>query len=254
MKYWYNKDMAESSKRIQELLTKEVYSRYELYDVIYRVYPGYSENSCNWVIGLLVSDHVLQPLGNGVFAHWKEPFSYPLDPVSVSLLDKLRERFPYSDFAGVTTTSLNEILMGVDEHKALLLQVSKRDLFPAYLALREWTKREVMLNPTPREIEYYLRDNSIILKPLFSKSPVTQDGLYTAEKLLVDLLCDKTLRTMYPYVSNEDVVQNICEEKNVNIITTLNYARRRGKYDGMVALFQGVYAPEVLRKVMEGKE
>ena len=65
---FYNMTMGNSGyQNILDLMGQGIYSKDQLYDLVYRVFPDYSPNSCLWVIGELVSRHEITSIGYGLF-------------------------------------------------------------------------------------------------------------------------------------------------------------------------------------------
>lgn len=215
---------------IQSSLTERVYSRAELFDLVYRWFPAYSENSCNWLIGLMCKEGVLRALGGGYFGLAKQEW----DPKASSRYEKamgqLVSEMPFTEISFIDTKALNEMSMMAGGPDCLILGVSKKDLFPAYMKLREIYKRDVLLTPTQHELNFYMKPEAIILRPLFSKSPCNADGRIALEKLLVDLYADRMIDWLYPGVNFEDSMRENVSQYNVNLFTTMNYAKRRRVY------------------------
>ena len=230
---------------IAHSLTQTAYTREQLYDHIYRFFPAYSANSCNWVIGVLVERNLLHPLGNSCFCKAKEPWSFNLEKSVDRIRQKLIDEFPLSDIAIIDSKLVNELSNMDGGEDFILIEISKRDLFPCYMRIRELTKRDVLLTPTEHELSYYLKPGSIILKPLFSKSPCRADGLFSLEKLLVDLYCNKTFLSLYQGVDFEPSLKMLLDTKNVNLITCINYAKRRKCISGPSGLIKASVPDEV---------
>ena len=224
----YNASMPqERLDRIVDAMTDEIYSRLALYDIIYRFFPAYTPSSCDWVIGTLKQQGYIRALGNGFYAKGKGQFQMELQPGNKKILTRLLVEFPFSQFACIETNFVNEQLGMEGGDNCFIVEVTKRDLFPCYMKLREWSKRDVLITPTSHELDYYMKPNAIVLKPLFSKSPVRKDGLFCIEKLLVDSVSDKLFDCLYPHVDIAENLLNIIRSNNVNVITTYNYAKRR---------------------------
>ena len=234
---------------IIDSLTEEVYSRTKLFDLIYRFYPAYSESSCNWIIGSLVACGALSPLGGGFFAKPKKTWSLPLGKADESLLRKLRDAFPVAEIAALPSEVVNSMVEMDGGDEFFLIEISKRDLFPCYMKIRDLTKRDVLITPTAHELSFYMKPDAIILKPLFSKSPIAANGAFTLEKLLVDLFCDKTISILYPGVDFCGSVSNILKEFNVNLTTLLNYAKRRKILDAILPIVKQNVSVEIWQAI-----
>ena len=216
---------------ISSALTNKVYSRLELFDLIFRRFPTYSANSCNWIIGLLCEEGKLSPLGNGYFTKGKTLWKAEFSDEDKNVIEKIQKALPRTHISCVHSRTLNQLTPTDRCEDFLLIEVDKRDLFACYMELRNIFRREIMLTPTRRELNYYFKPKSIILNPLFSKSPCRNDGGVAIEKLVVDILANRTIGWLYPNRDFESQLVKLLAETNVNLITALNYAKRRGTYD-----------------------
>ena len=238
---------------IVEALGEGVYTRLGLYDVIYRYFPSYASTSCDWVIGTLKGKGQLRSLGNGFYAKGKTTWRYEINQNQQKTLDKLMREFPNTQVSFINSQIVNEIVGNSGGMEWSFLAVDKRDLFPFYMRLRELTKKDIMLTPTAHELSYYLRPGAIILVPLFSKSPCEKNGLFSLEKLIVDFYADRVFLNMFPGAEFEEKLMQILRIYNVNIITTINYAKRRRVEDKIRLLFERA-TPEEYRRVTGGED
>lgn len=209
------------------LLEERPYSRIDLYDLIYRYYPAYTPESCDWVIGTLRERQIIAPIGKGYYVRAKKRWTPFITKKNQAILSKLKESLPNLSLSCIHTQTINELSEMAGGDDCFIIEVSKAQLFPAYLKLRELTKKNILLNPNERELMFYLKPDSIILKPLFSKSPSTLDGSFSIEKLFVDLLCDRLFQALYPGVDFSTELKKIVNEYDFNLGTALNYAARR---------------------------
>ena len=91
-------------------------------------------------------------------------------------------------------------------------------------------KYTILFNPNNEMISRYLRDNLIIVKKLFSRSPVNRKNRkITLEKLIVDILADDYIGGL---LGSNSVIQTIKDIKNnysINKSKVITYAKRRNK-------------------------
>lgn len=237
---------------LEKEITDKVYSRLDLYDLIYRFFPTYNVNSCNWVIGVLCQRGIINPLGKGYFQKGKPEWTYELSAEQSRIASKLISEFPYTEFTIIPSKAINALLGMFGGDDCLIVEVSKRDLFPCFMKLREITKRDVLLTPSAHELSYYMKPGAIVLIPLFSKSPIKENGRFCLEKLVVDLYCDRLFSNLYPHIEFNEICGNLIKENNVNITLLLNYAKRRRCRDEIERDLRGVLSNEIYEKLIEG--
>ena len=84
------------------------------------------------------------------------------------------------------------------------------------------------MNPTKEDVFRYVEDNSIILLPLISKSPIDKKKKrITIEKLTVDMICSTTLNCFYEGAELPNVIKDILFNYKIRYDTLKNYAKRR---------------------------
>ncbi len=220
--------MAERFVEIAASLPEGLLTKEQISDRIFSFHPDYSPASCLWVIGKMIERGWIGNLGYGYYR--KSPVFQELSltkKANRALLEEVTRKFPQARLEAFET-GLIEVLGGFEaDTEILFLSIDKKHLFELYLFLKEKGERDVMLQPTAREIEFYMRPNSIILRPLFSRAPSRKGQLASPEKLIVDLIKDKTIHNVFPYLEQEECVHKILSMNAVNFQTILQYASRR---------------------------
>lgn len=231
--------MPDQTSLISDLLTKDLYSRTDLYDLIFRRFPTYSENSCNWIIGILCKKGLLFPIGNGLFQRDKEEWAAELEGLSGKAVRRTIDETANLKVAFLNLNYVNDLCGLENGPDCSILEVDKGNLFPAYMKLRETYRKDVLLTPTEHELNFYMRPGAIILKPLFSKSPVKRDGTICIEKLIVDLVADRIFRWLYPDVDFGEPIRKMADKYFVNYSHLNNYAKRRRCVDLITDILEG---------------
>lgn len=224
-----------------------------LVDLIYREKPEYSYTSCLWVIGSLVSEGKLIDLGFGRFIKAKHD-KWEKRPVGKKGNDAILVAdscFQKTAFCIYETNWINDLTGMAGGEDALIVEVEKRDVFPFFM---EWKKRyrsNVLLNPKDNELSTYFENGSVIIKPLFSKSPVQQNRTIRIEKAIVDLCCDKHIKYLYFGVNLLDISAKLVRAGNYNLSTVLNYAKRRNIYTEIRTLLMDNLPADISRIIKE---
>ncbi len=238
-----------------ELLKKQiddrVYSRTDLYDLIYRFFPNYSVESCNWVIGRLVQEGFIRKLGKGYFKRPKEFYVFQEPPKYRNEIRSLSSFMGESDLALIPGVEINKLTGEGHDYDFLLVEVPKNVLFPCYMDLRSKTKKEILLNPSPEEFLFRYRPGCIVLRTLFSKSPCLSTSFFSVEKLIVDLLADHFIRTLYSGADFEESAQELLKSNNVNLSVLINYGKRR-KVDAEILGLAATACPLEAKYVLGG--
>ena len=244
--------MAERFEEIATSLPEGVLTRAQISDRIFTFHPDYSPSSCLWVIGKMVDKGWLGNLGYGYFT--KDPVSQDLSPVNKAnrtLLEELTRKFPRARLEALEGALLEDLGGCEADSSVLFLSIDKKYLFELYLFLKEKGERDVMLQPTAREIEFYMRPNSIILRPLFSRAPQRKGKPLSPEKLLVDLIKDKTIHNVFSYLEWEKCALKLLSMNTVNYQTILQYASRRNCREEILEMIKGEMPLEIRAKAEE---
>ena len=86
----------------------------------------------------------------------------------------------------------------------------------------------ILFNPNNETIARYMRDELIIVKTLFSRSPVNKHQRnIMLEKLVVDIIADKYLSSILGTNNIEHIVKGIKKSYTINESKMYTYARRR---------------------------
>lgn len=86
----------------------------------------------------------------------------------------------------------------------------------------------LLFNPNSETIARYMRDELIIVKTLFSRSPVSKhSSSIMLEKLVVDIIADKYLSNLLGTDNIEYVIKGIKKNYTINESKMFTYARRR---------------------------
>jgi hypothetical protein len=124
-----------------------------------------------------------------------------------------------------------------------ILEVEKGSEEIVFNHLLNTRMRNILLRPDPDQLDKYISPNSdtVVVRPLISKSPVQKIGTYTVpliEKILVDLFADTKLFTPFQGGELEFIFRSVLEKYSVNETRMLNYATRRGKKQDLAAFIK----------------
>lgn len=154
----------------------------------------------------------------------RKNYSYSWDEIEKKLAKRLAAY--EAPFALFDSNILNEWLNHLLSKDYFFLEVDKSMMDFVFDDLKEVGKRKILLQPTEKEFYRYGEDGTIVILPLFSRSPL-QGNRLTIEKIMVDLVADKTLGWLFESSELEGIYEQILQAYRVNFSTLYSYAKRR---------------------------
>lgn len=221
------KEIEELLKENKSITSKGLFNFYMMYE------PNLKENTYRWRVWNLKEQGILKSKKRGVYILGNQQ-SYK---ISISrrikiLNNRIKKTFPYTNVSIWETKELNDFMIHQPGTSYIIIEVENEAIYSIFSRLQE-TERDVFVFSKSLSNNFYytsLKDNSIILKALISRSPlIKQDGVYVPkiEKLLVDLFVDKKIFIMYQGQELINIFENINEKYGINFTTLFRYAQRR---------------------------
>ena len=202
-----------------------------------------SENSAQWMIYDLIDERKIIREGYDSYSSSDNQLSSYV-PVYSSLSRRLMKRvsgkFSEISFTIIETQLLNEFLNHQIAQNTIYLQVEKDVSSYVFRTLQEDQKLYCLYKPTQPEMDYQWKKNCIVVYDRISESPFNRERPHdvTAEKLIVDLYCDRYLKRAYEESEYSSVVRQIREHYRVNEAGLFRYARRRNKEKQIRAIME----------------
>ena len=218
-----------------------IYSTEDLMTLILKSNPGYKSSSLYNKIEEMENNGEITRVGKTqyVFAKRKS-FNNEIEGNIAKGVDKLMKNNYSSDFEYViyeTTATLNQFLNHLINKNIIILEVNKFFLDHVFNTLKDAGYKSVLINPNKEDVFRYIEDDSIILLPLISRSPIDKKNKrITIEKLAVDMICSTTLNCFYEGAELPNVIEDILFNYKVRYDTLKNYAKRRHALDKLKAL------------------
>lgn len=223
----------------------QTYSREEIISVLKKEKTGLNENSYFWIVGNLVKEGVLKRTGRDKYSLCdgitKDVYKPLYSEKAFALKNKLERKYPLVKFTVFETVLLNEFLNHQIANNTIFIQ-SERDVSGfIFNYLRENTKANVLYKPNQAEFDRYWQAESLIVTDLTSEAPLNTDFPHeiTAEKMLVDIFCDKIIRLTYGESEYKSVVDAVYSRYQVDTARLLRYARRRNKEKEIIQFVEG---------------
>ena len=223
------------SKTIQSLEAGKNYSRSDLIALLQKENPSLSKNSFHWAIGGMLRSGELIRSGYNSFCRTDnslKPIYLPAySEGSIQLIEKVKQAYPYVQFTVFETALLNEFLNHLVAQNTVFLQVEKDAAMFVFRFLQEDNNQNVLYKPTKKEFSLYWEKEGIVITELISEAPVLDSCPHYVclEKLLVDLYCDKLLKTTYSKAEYKEVVEQAVRRYTIDKAKMIRYARRRNK-------------------------
>lgn len=201
----------------------------------------------NMAISRLVNKGIVGNLGYGFYVYNPNPFHLDCDETLIKINNLLNE-FPIKPNRMVfSSISLNYCINQLISSTTYVVEVEKEYLEAVFLLLKTRLNNLVLLKPNDKEKNNYWEPNAIYVFELFSRSPTNEDGSIKVEKLIVDLLFDEKLSSLYSGLDIELIVDNLCTKSLINYKTLFSYAKRKNRINELFEKI-GKYLPEEIKE------
>ena len=201
----------------------ELYNKYEKNDM--------SSRTKDMLIKKLIEDGIITKICNNQYkiVNKRKYHIYREYDNTKDLVNLLKEiRYDYIIY---NITFLNEWLNQLIGKNTIFIEVDKKYFNSIYELLVDNEYKNVLVNPSIQEIEKYSLSDLIIIKPLYSRSPINRkEKSFTLEKIIVDLFVDDILKKYYstselPWIYKQMFKEYAIDEYSLNTYLT----RRRIK-------------------------
>lgn len=201
----------------------ELYNKYEKNDM--------SSRTKDMLIKKLIEDGIITKICNNQYkiVNKRKYHIYREYDNTKDLINLLKEiRYDYIIY---NITFLNEWLNQLIGKNTIFIEVDKKYFNSIYELLVDNEYKNVLVNPSIQEIEKYSLSDLIIIKPLYSRSPINRkEKSFTLEKIIVDLFVDDILKKYYstselPWIYKQMFKEYAIDEYSLNTYLT----RRRIK-------------------------
>ena len=222
-----------------------IYRREDIVSFLKKEKSGLNENSYFWMVGNLVKEGVLQKTGRDKYSlcdgNAKEIYKPFYSEKASSIKDKLAKKYPFVKFTVFESVLLNEFLNHQIAKNTIFIQSEPDVSSFIFNYLRENTRANVLYKPNPAEFGRYWQAESLIVADLTSEAPQNLDSPHeiTAEKMLVDIFCDKIIKLTYEEAEYHTVVDAMYSGYRIDSARLLRYARRRNKEQEIKIFVEG---------------
>jgi len=136
------------------------------------------------------------------------------------------------DYIIYNITFLNEWLNQLIGKNTIFIEVDKKYMNSIYDILLDNDCKNILINPSLEEIDKYSSSDLIIIKPLFTRSPINRkEKSFEIEKVIVDLFTDNILRKFYSTSELPDIYREIFKTYAIDEFSLNAYLSRRNLKD-----------------------
>ena len=183
----------------------------------------------NMSISRLVRKEMLGNLGFGFYVEKPQTLVFDQDDLS-KRINNLLDEFPIVPNRVIfQSISLNFCINQLISSNTYIVEVEKEYLVSAFELLKKELNNVILLKPSKRDKINYWKPNTIYVFELFKRSPVNKDGSITIEKLIVDLIIDEDLSSLYSGQDVDLAIDTLCSKYLINYKTLFAYATRKKK-------------------------
>lgn len=202
-----------------------------------------SENSAQWMIHDLMKEGKIVREGYDSYSSSERqlPSYIPAySEISRHLIRHISKQFSLVSFTVIETQLLNEFLNQQIAQNTIFLQAEKGSSSFVFRELQKEQKLYCLYKPSRQDFEYLWKKNCIIVYDRISESPLNREHPHdvTAEKLIVDLYCDRYLKNSYAYSEYSSILRQIRNHYRLNEAGLYRYARRRNKEKEIRAIME----------------
>lgn len=211
----------------------------EITDIFRQQNPEISDTDLKWKLFHYCKENGLQSIGAQQYAKVSSIYDYELGVVAEEISNTLREQYPEIKLVVWESRILNEWLNLLIAKNTIFIETPKDFLETLYVAITEFDENMmVLVNPKTEEYFRYQRNNLIVLRTMVDRAPISNNNHLTIEKLFVDLLCDKLLTELFDAYTVRELIREASNYYAVNEKKMLAYARRRGRYNEILAYWR----------------
>jgi len=213
---------------------KKSFTADDVYSFYSRNEPGIKRSTVRWRIYNYIRKGTIKRISRGVYSMGKgKNFSHSLSGEHKKISREIKKSFPFVTYCCWDISVLKEFFQHMPKQQFFFIEVEKDAVEAVFYFLRE-TRENVFKDFDKNIIENYIEEKqeSVIVKPLISESPLTEfDGtpVPVLEKILVDILAEREL--FYFLQGNElkHIYKNAFDKYTIQKSKLIRYAGRRGK-------------------------
>lgn len=200
---------------------------------------GIERNTLSWHLSNLCKLGKLRRIGRGLYsAQMKTAYNIKASKKVRSLFRSLHKEFPFADFCLYEGSLLTPLLHDLSPNSTIYMETNRDVMESVFNRLSQKFQGRLFLAPTREMTSKYidLAQENIIIKPLITESPLTEDNgvpMPTLEKLLVDTRVDADFYYLHGN-ENLEMLRTAIAHYDVNQTRLLRYADRRNEKENII--------------------
>ena len=208
-------------------------------DLISSVAKGIERNTLSWHLSNLCKLGKLRRIGRGLYStQIKTAYHVKASKKVRSLYHSLHKDFPFADFCLYDGSLLTPLLHDLSPNSTIYIETNRDVTESVFNRLSQKYQGRLFLAPTKEMTSKYidLSQENIIIKPLITESPLTEDNgvpMPTLEKVLVDTRVDADFFYLHGY-ENMEMLRTAISHYDVNRTRLLRYADRRNEKENII--------------------
>lgn len=214
-------------------------TQFSVDDLISAVTRDIERNTLSWHLSNLCKLGKLRRIGRGLYSsQMKTAYNIKASKKVRSLFRSLHKEFPFADFCLYDGSLLAPLLHDLSPNSAIYIETNRDVMESVFNRMIQKYQGRLFLAPTKEMTSKYidLAQENIIIKPLITESPLTEDNgvpMPTLEKLLVDTRVDADFFYLHGY-ENMEMLRTAIAHFDVNQTRLLRYADRRNEKENII--------------------
>lgn len=223
-----------TDQALAKLSDETLYPRSSLFQALKGEKKDLSEITFRWTLYNLLSEQKIYKAGYDSYSIRKPAEKTVYTPCyseeALKLMNDIEERYPNLTFVVFESVLLNEFLNHLIAQNTIHLQVEKDISSFIFDNLRD-SYDTVLYKPGIKVFDRYWKRNCIVILDLISQAPLSKENehIITIEKLLVDLIADKTIAATFSPSELPSIYETAVKNYSIERQKMYRYAERRGK-------------------------
>lgn len=220
---------------LSNLEDERTYTRNDLIEIFRKENKELNDASFRWMLYNMQLNNRLFKVGYDEYTISEQSVlpeyhpKYTEDVLNVKNI--LEEKYPNMSFVMFESVALNEFLNHQIAQNTVYVQVEKDLSSYIFDILKQELNRMVLYKPNRAEFFRYWTKDCVVVLELISQAPLssTQPHEITMEKMLVDIIADKSIEAAYSPAELPEIFRSIRKTYKLDVKKMNRYAGRRGK-------------------------
>jgi len=230
---------------LSKLSGKRIYHREELFRIFCEEKNDLSDSAFRWTLYNLQKAQKIFQIGYDTYTTVQEKNLPQYRPFysdnAMSIMKILEKRYDGLSFVLFESMLLNEFLNHQIAQNTVYVQVARDVSSFIFDSLQQEYAGTVLFKPGKTEFERYWTKDCIVVLELISQSPLSAERPHeiTAEKMMVDIIADKSIAATFSPAELPFIYKNLRESYRMDERRMNRYAGRRGKSAEIKSIWEG---------------